>query len=559
MDVCVLAAPFGVPLARDCDIDLGYLDEIYSSIPAFQTRFVLWQHAVTLCYLRAPAYVEALSGALWQVGAFSQQEWLIYAQVGDLQPATELFKSENIGALHLRAIYLGAESRFVNRLLQRLGENQRDFLGADGEAVTNSSWLQFVSAGTVPNISATCDGDKQGVNSLRRLYSFDPELVRTDAGRVVASQYAKWVARMGDPVQSVRILAAALEEALQFILCCAAGYGGNMQRDSEASDVYVSMAAQAVKTTCSIIYTKLGGVATEAFTGYGDVAIDKVRQCIGLFAKISGVYSDRAVQGARVTGDAGIQSEVGQVSVACQTGLVLLTLRQLGTEQDSLVSMAKRLLKRICEKRHAAPQKDVDGSLLSRRKAIAARFDVLLEASLGLLYCGHELTLEGRVFGAVIQPLAVAGTLPEALLDISRLVATDLGRPSVARAMASAVLARLDAIWARHHECREWQKEWSRLQAGNDSDIECGAVSIADSDARVDAEVLAKCTLQQQLESLIRIPDQRPKCPPTNAGRGGKAMSGVARKVRNDIVEDELGLLLARGRSRARHSGTNNT
>ncbi|KAJ1649919.1 hypothetical protein GGF38_005971, partial [Coemansia sp. RSA 25] len=225
----------------------------------------------------------------------------------------------------------------------------------------------------------------------------------------------------------------------------------------------------------------------------------------------------------------------------------------------SLVGMAKRLLRRICENRPVAPQKAADGALFSRRKAIAARFDVLLEANLGLPYCGPELPLEGRVFEAVVQPLAVAGASPEALLDISRLVATGLGRPGVARAMASAVLARLDAIWAHHRECREWQQGWSRLQAVNDANcggIVSAAVAIADSDAHADGEVLAKCAVQRQLESLIRTPDQRPTDPPMNAGGGGKAVGGMARKAKKDVVEDELGLLLARGRSRTRRSGT---
>ncbi|KAJ2505344.1 hypothetical protein IWW47_002088 [Coemansia sp. RSA 2052] len=557
----VLAAfRLGEAIAHSADFsDLDYLDEMYSSVPTFMARLVLWQHSVTLCYLKAPAYADALSEALWQVGAFSQQEWLVGARMADLQPVAALLKPENIAPLHLRAIDIGAESRFVDQLLRRLGARRKDCLVTDVEAVTDSLWLQFVSAGTVPNISAPCDNGEQGVSSLRRLYSYDPEALRTDADKVVASRYAKWVARISDSVQSVRILTAALEDALEFVLGCATGHGGDGLCDPEAIDVYVSMAAQAVKTTCSIIYTKLGGAATEAFTGSGILAIKKVRRCIDLLAKISGVYPDQAVQGARVSGDAGIQTEVGDVSVVCQAGLVLLTLRQLGAEQLSLVGMAKRLLRRICENRPVAPQKAADGALFSRRKAIAARFDVLLEANLGLPYCGPELPLEGRVFEAVVQPLAVAGASPEALLDISRLVATGLGRPGVARAMASAVLARLDAIWAHHRECREWQQGWSRLQAVNDANcggIVSAAVAIADSDAHADGEVLAKCAVQRQLESLIRTPDQRPTDPPMNAGGGGKAVGGMARKAKKDVVEDELGLLLARGRSRTRRSGT---
>ncbi|KAJ2813638.1 hypothetical protein H4S07_000528 [Coemansia furcata] len=551
----VLAAfKLGEAIAHTADFsDLDYLDEMYSSIPTFLARFVLWQHATTLCYLRAPAYADALSEALWQVGAFSQQEWLINARMEDLQPVAALLKPENVAPLHLRAIDIGTESRFVDRMLIRLAAMRRGG-DADGVVVANSLWLQFVSAGTVPNISAASNDEDQGVRGLRRMYSNNPGPARIDSDKVVASRYAKWVARISDPVQSVRILAAALEDALDFALGCAAGRGGNRLNDSEATDMYVSMAAQAAKTACSIIYTRLGGAATEVFAGSGNVAIDKVRRCIDLLAQLSGVYSDQTMPSARVSGDAGTQTGMGEVSVVCQTGLVLLTLRQLRSEQPSLMGMAKRLLKRICENRQVTPLKDADGTFLSRRKVIAARFDVLLEANLNLSHFRVELPLESKLFEAAVQPLAVAGASPEALLDISRLVATDLGRPGMARAMASAVLARFDAIWAHHHECREWQKGWSQLQAGNDLDK---FVTIVATNPSSDAEILAKCAVQRQLECLASAPDQ-PRTDPPASVSSGKAQGGMRRSstVRADVVEDELGLLLVRGRSRIRRPHT---
>ncbi|KAJ2895159.1 hypothetical protein IWW38_002375, partial [Coemansia aciculifera] len=200
----VLAAfRLGEAIAHSGDFsDLDYLDEMYSSVPTFLARFVLWQHAVTLCYLRAPAYADALSEALWQVGAFSQQDWLIAARVADLQPVAAILKPENIAPLHLRAVDIGTEPQFVDWLLHRLAARRGESLDRDVDAVTNSLWLRFVSAGTVPNIAAASDDDEQGVNSLRRLYSYDPETQRTDADRVVACRFAKWVARISDSVQS---------------------------------------------------------------------------------------------------------------------------------------------------------------------------------------------------------------------------------------------------------------------------------------------------------------------------------------------------------------------
>ncbi|KAJ1831366.1 hypothetical protein LPJ63_004335, partial [Coemansia sp. RSA 2711] len=62
-----IKAAFGLGEAialSDGSDDLDYLDEMYCSLPPLLVRFVLWQHAVSLCHLRIPQYVDTLFESL---------------------------------------------------------------------------------------------------------------------------------------------------------------------------------------------------------------------------------------------------------------------------------------------------------------------------------------------------------------------------------------------------------------------------------------------------------------------------------------------------------------
>ncbi|KAJ2005615.1 hypothetical protein H4R26_001862 [Coemansia thaxteri] len=498
-----------IALSEDSS-DLDYLDEMYSSIPAFLGRFVLWQHAVTLCYVRAPAYTDALSEALWQVGAFAQQDTLIGARIAGLQPPSALLVPHNIAPLHLRAADIGAEARFVDRLLQRLA--------VAGDAPESLLWIQFAPAALIARDSPAPSDDEGDAGPLR-----------STVGPGVPSRYAKWVARISDPAQSVRILAAAVEQALGVIL-------------ASDSDVRAALAAKAARAACSIMYTKLGGAAA----GQCDAAVGGLRRCIGLLARLTGVHSDRVEPGAHVSAHAATQAEVGAIGLQCQCALVFLTLRQLDAEPPSaahapLAAMARLLLRRIRDGTHAVPARAHGEPAPSRRLEIAARFDALLEARLSVPAGGPEPQLASRVVEAVVLPLALAGASPEALLDIARLAACALGRASVGRAIASAVAARLDAIWSRHRECCAWQRGWSRLQA----DASAGFGASADADA----ELLAKLAVQRQLAEFVAALDAQ------RAGAGASSKQRSASAAAASAPEDELGLMLARGRSRVRRVG----
>ncbi|KAJ2765843.1 hypothetical protein IWQ56_003939, partial [Coemansia nantahalensis] len=102
------------------DADFDYLDELYGAVPPLLVRFALWQHAVSLCYRRIPAYVDTLSEALWQVGAFAQQRWLIEARLADLEQAGGLAQVASVAPLYLRAIDIGVEPQFVTSMLHRV-------------------------------------------------------------------------------------------------------------------------------------------------------------------------------------------------------------------------------------------------------------------------------------------------------------------------------------------------------------------------------------------------------------------------------------------------------
>ncbi|KAJ2551509.1 hypothetical protein EV175_003664, partial [Coemansia sp. RSA 1933] len=239
--------------ASDGCSDLEYLDEVYGAMPVFLVRFALWQHIVTLCYLRIPAYADTLSEALWDVGAFHQQQWLIGARLADLDTVGALLKPACVVPLHLRAADIGAEQWFVDALLERLSPRG---LMASCEAAdaamrvkrAHALWREFVLPGALPSDA----GNK--ANSPR---------VNGSAIGAMPSRFSKWVARISNSAQSVRLLAAALEQALLFL--------ADIGRSSASLEDTVSLASidhfsgiscyeavEAVRAIASLIYTKLG-------------------------------------------------------------------------------------------------------------------------------------------------------------------------------------------------------------------------------------------------------------------------------------------------------------
>ncbi|KAJ2368761.1 hypothetical protein H4S02_010049, partial [Coemansia sp. RSA 2611] len=118
-----IKAAFGLGEAialSDGSDDLDYLDEMYCSLPPLLVRFVLWQHAVSLCHLRIPQYVDTLFESLWHVGAFAQLQWLIESRLAHLTQSGDLLTPTAIAPLYLRAIDIGTEHWLVTNMLRQL-------------------------------------------------------------------------------------------------------------------------------------------------------------------------------------------------------------------------------------------------------------------------------------------------------------------------------------------------------------------------------------------------------------------------------------------------------
>ncbi|KAJ2501093.1 hypothetical protein GGH96_002224 [Coemansia sp. RSA 1972] len=189
-----------------CD-DFEYIDEIYDSIPPMLVRFVLWQHAVTMCYLRIPLYADTISEALWQVGAFVQQKWLVLSRLADLAQNSALLEPASIAPLHLRAIDIGIEELFVTGMLQFLAADSTDNIAPDSNRLL---WMQFVSAATKDSTEfGEVYGDDITHTSIKTTTS-----AGTDLDSSTSLRYAKWVARISNTTQSIRILSAALVQNL---------------------------------------------------------------------------------------------------------------------------------------------------------------------------------------------------------------------------------------------------------------------------------------------------------------------------------------------------------
>ncbi|KAJ1906248.1 hypothetical protein LPJ81_001448 [Coemansia sp. IMI 209127] len=464
--------------ASDGCSDLDYLDEVYGAMPVFLVRFALWQHIVTLCYMRIPAYADTLSEALWDVGAFQQQQWLISARLADLDAVGALLKPGCIVPLHLRAVDISAEPWFVTGLLDCLssGGAATDNEGAaDATRVKrrNALWREFVLPGALPS-AATCG---------EAAYGNYPRIHGNTLG-AMPSRFSKWVARISNSAQSVRLLATALEQALQFLVNLGRGRGacGNSFPEAGISLVYVDRssgiscfeAVEAVKAISSIVYTKLGHLDSALSGSNAIIILQCLQRCVVLLDRVTGVCQADSRQ--QFGGD------VVEACVTCQTGLVLLALRQLGasrTEQPicsyssvgltwtQMTSAAKKLLHFTVDNNTGhCDMENVDRNIdptISKRSMLVAQFDSAMGCSQSL----EKDCAIGRKYKFLemaLQHLVLAGASPGFFYGIAKLVAYDLKRPRAARIVVSQTLVRFDAIWDQHRECRGWQQNWTQLQ-----------------------------------------------------------------------------------------------
>ncbi|KAJ2664157.1 hypothetical protein IWW48_000926 [Coemansia sp. RSA 1200] len=480
-----------VALSNGC-CDLDYLDELYDSMPIFLVRFALWQHIVTLCYMRIPAYADTLSEALWDVGAFYQQMWLVGTRLADLDMVGALLKPGCIVPLHLRAVDMGAEPWFVTKLLgYLLSRNMAKAKETENIAVCakkdNTLWREFV----LPSI-AGCGDSGDAIFSYSRVHG--------TASGVVPSRFSKWVARISNPTQSVRLLAAALEQALLFLVAL----GETSFKDNDTSAIvaadrvtllYVDRtmgipcfeAVETVKAISSIIYTKLGSLDA-AFSGSDSITVTQcLQRCVLLLDKITAICN---------AGQQRFSADVVEACATCQTGLVLIALRQLGacrSEQPLcsfgcmtqmwgwVVCASKKLFQRTVDNR--APGFDLEnidrnnnnGLVASKRSMLVAQFDSVLDSSNGSSNStGRKCAVmcERRYLDMALQHLVLAGASPWLFYDSARLVAYDLKRPKTGKSIVAQALARFDSIWDQHRECRDWQQNWTQLQLAAEHELQ---------------------------------------------------------------------------------------
>ncbi|KAJ2159011.1 hypothetical protein GGF46_003344 [Coemansia sp. RSA 552] len=485
----------------DGAVDMDYLDEMYSSLPPFLVRFVAWQHAVSLCYLRIPAYADTLSEALWHVGAFAQQQWLIEQRLASLHRSGGLLRPAGIAPLHLRAIDIGTEEQFISSMLQKLNST-----AAPGDACPpkRTLWLQFVPPGLAPHTDlpdASSDEDES--------VSPAPQGPAPAMDRLAPSRYSKWAARISNTAQSIRILAAALEQV------------------PLATPPFRAAALEAVSGICAIVFTKLS-CAGSMPPDDRDEIVACIWQCVCFLGTITGVEESGLVAMPPAT-----SPDIVEACRICQTCLALLSLHQcwLMTPRDQpldprLVGMARHLLSRLCGPKQLEAVQTEPSPQTSRRSFLAAHLDDLLE---GAPVPQSEPTspIARRVLEGIIMPLASAGASPVLLGDIARLAASDLKKRKTARAILRLTLVRFDAMWSRHHECSTWQHGWSQLQAAQ-SPRSAGPGSA--DEARL------------PLEALLSELEQH------------RAHKAPAQPRAVDVVEDELCALprAMRGRQRRR-------
>ncbi|KAJ2355465.1 hypothetical protein GGF43_002672 [Coemansia sp. RSA 2618] len=529
-----VAAAFrlGEAIARsDGSDDFAYLDEMYALLPPMLVRFVLWQHAVTMCYLRIPAYADTLSDALWQVGAFAQQQWLVLARLSDLSLSRSLLSPASIAPLHLRAIDIGIEHRFISDMLLHLAA------WTTPESSQDSLWMQFASTEADIAADSECAPDNDGCAVPTKPNT----AVASNTDIQTPSRYVKWVARISSTTQSIRIVAAALVQALAVLSPL-----------SPCSSRFPA-ALEAVKRICAIVLTKLCSAATIPASDYRDLTTC-VWSCLLSFAAVTGigpvpVAPNNTLQRSKLDG----WQDIVRTCAVLQTQMALLILRQTQLhaaasppafgETPRLIAMAKQLVTWLCSdkqsasrqnKQLAAPgDKENHVARISRRGALVACFDSLLEK---VRKTESEPTslFSTRILENIVLPLATAGASPVLLCDIARVSADVLGKRKAARSIVKLTLLRIDAIWTRHHECSAWHQDWNQLQAVQATEF---SVSDPTSEDRVDA-------VRLQLEQLLARLEQNQSVTKTTKTKTAKHASNVP--------EDELGMLLSRYRRKSK-------
>ncbi|KAJ2495643.1 hypothetical protein GGI11_008367 [Coemansia sp. RSA 2049] len=222
-------------------------------------------------------------------------------------------------------------------------------------------------------------------------------------------------------------------------------------------------AVETVKAISSIIYTKLGSLDA-AFSG-----------------------SDSITR---------FSADVAETCATCQTGLVLIALRQLGackSEQplcsfscmtqmwDWVVCASKKLFQRTADSRAAdcglenVDRNNNNGLAVSKRSMLVAQFDSVLDSSnVNSNSIGRKCAAmcERRYLDMALQHLVLAGASPWLFYDTARLVAHDLKRPKTGKSIVAQALARFDSIWDQHRECRDWQQNWAQLQSAAEHELQ---------------------------------------------------------------------------------------
>ncbi|KAJ2428451.1 hypothetical protein GGF47_001340, partial [Coemansia sp. RSA 2524] len=353
-----------------CD-DFEYIDEIYDSIPPTLVRFVLWQHAVTMCYLRIPLYADTISEALWQVGAFVQQKWLVLSRLADLAQNSALLEPASIAPLHLRAIDIGIEGQFVTSMLQFLAADSADNLASDNNRLL---WMQFVSATTKGSTeSGEVHSDDIIHTSIKTTTS-----AGTDLDGSTSQRYAKWVARISNTTQSIRILRAALVQVLAIL------------SPQSICQSPCASAADALKSIFTIVLSKLSNSYTMPDNERHEL-IACLWSYLSAFANVTGVEPTLLKPIALQKSKSDSWQAIVDTCLLHQTHLTLLLLchyrLQLSANSTStdqtvpLVSMAKHLISWLCDDKHHASLKSKEntGYVLNKRSTLVARFDGLLE------------------------------------------------------------------------------------------------------------------------------------------------------------------------------------
>lgn len=593
----ISAFRMGEALAYENDNnDLDYLDELYGSISPFLARFVLWQHAVTLCFQHVPAYADTLSEALWEVGAFYQQGWLIDARLSYQASQGGLVKSENVAPLHLRAIDIGGEDQFITNMLHHLSDKPFRFshISSIGIQVEGSLWYQFIPPDSISKRLAAnyADSDEHHGNHFNGLRGFryryflrkqqqDLYLTSGEIDKATPSRYTKWVARISDTRQSIRILAAALIDVLSFITTVITvqpqRYVPNISptRSENGGGAYIGAALLAAKTICSVMSTKLN-VPAKYLSGLSDGIVDKLLKCSRLLGRLAKPTTDN------------IADDIEEICGLCQIVLMLLTLRLLNRNRTSanhqqgisneLTAMAKSLLQRVCSSRPMAQNLGMKGVnegyvdchdnasvVPSRRQLIVAQFNRMIKESSnnGGDNCHQQNQrqkepdeLEARVWDAIVLPLAMGGGSPMLFAEIVQIVANDLGNASISLTIANSVLERFDPIWNHYNECRILQEEWGQLPLEVAADtIPSKANESSPPKGLEDARLkemarLEFKTVTREIEQKLRKSKQAKQ--QQNHKRATQVVDGKVKKKKkkkmrrsNDgVAADELGLFM---------------